>query len=61
MRITMREIREVGICSRGAREAAKRADINWQEFLNDGVELEDLRGKVDQHFFDKLEGQHGKR
>lgn len=60
MRVTMRHIRAAGLCSRGARVAAQRCGINWQEFLDKGLEMEVLRNSgLDSHFLDKVEEQLG--
>lgn len=60
MRVTMRHIRAAGLCSRGARIMAKKAGLNWQKCLEEGVEMEELRASgIDTHYLDKLEEQLG--
>lgn len=61
MRVTMRHLRAVGFCSRGARIVAKRGGIDWSKFLAEGIDIEELRVKIDPAFCDKLEEQHVKK
>ena len=57
----MRDVRRAGYCSRGARGVFKDNGLDWQHFLDNGIELEELRLKIDKHFCDKLEETHGQR
>jgi len=43
MIVTMRHVRAAGMCSEGAREFCKRYEINWLDFLKNGIEAERLR------------------
>jgi hypothetical protein len=57
----MRDVRRAGYCSRGARGVFKDNGLDWQHFLDHGIELDELRLKIDKHFCDKLEETHGQR
>ena len=59
MRVTMKEMRVAGFCSRGSRKVFIAAGINWQDFLDNGIELEDLKQKIDKHFTDEIESKNG--
>ena len=41
--LTMTHVRAAGMCSRGARDIAHRVGIPWQEFLDEGVDVDRLR------------------
>lgn len=38
MIITMRDIRRVKMCSKGARKLAERHGLDWSEFLKNGID-----------------------
>lgn len=42
VRVTMRHVRAAGMCSYGAREFFKRYDLDWSEFLRNGIPAETL-------------------
>lgn len=43
MIVTMRHVRAAGMCSYGAREFFKRNNLNWTDFLKQGIDVETLR------------------
>lgn len=50
-----------GFCSRGLREFAKKHDLDWEKFLNEGIEEEELL-KFDDHMVNKIiEVAHGQQ
>lgn len=59
MIVTMKEIRVAGFCSRGARKVFNSSGLNWQDFLENGIELDVLKLNVDKHFTDELESKNG--
>lgn len=42
IKIKMRDVRAAKMCSRGARDFFKRNNLDWKEFLNNGVDSNDL-------------------
>lgn len=44
MIVTMRHVRAAGMCSEGAREFCKRYDIDWSDFIKNGIDAERLKG-----------------
>lgn len=42
-RLYMRHLREVGMCNRGARQIAAEHGFDWQDFLDNGVDLDLIR------------------
>jgi len=42
VRVTMRHVRAAGMCSSGAREFFKRYNLNWQDFLKNGIPAKTL-------------------
>lgn len=40
--ITMRDIRKAGYCSRGVRVFAKKYNLDYQDFLTNGVDIDTL-------------------
>lgn len=43
-RIYLRDLRAVGYCHQGVRRWCAERGINWQDFLDNGVEVEVIRG-----------------
>jgi len=41
-RVTMRDIRRAGYCSRGVRVFARKHGLDYQDFLANGFEIDDL-------------------
>ena len=41
--ITMRHVRKAGQCSRGARAFAQEHNLDWDDFLKNGISLEKMR------------------
>ena len=61
MRIYMKDLRALGWCSRGGRLVAEKNGLNWSKFLEEGIELEELKSKVDPYFGEMLEERYGQR
>lgn len=40
--VTMQDVRELGLCSRGSRELCARYGIDWMNFLQNGIPAEEL-------------------
>ena len=53
MKITLQDMRSMpcatgsGYCSRGARQWADKHKLDWQKFITDGIEEEELSNKKD--------------
>lgn len=47
MKITMRDVRGAGMCSKGARQFFKRHRLSWPEFLKAGVDVEKVEATGD--------------
>lgn len=45
--ITMREVRAAGMCSKGARDFAKRYNLDWIGFLKNGIPADELAATGD--------------
>lgn len=45
--VRMVHIRQAKMCSSGAREFFKRHGLDWQDFLNNGIDAEKLRATGD--------------
>lgn len=42
MNLTMRDVRAAGMCSSGVREFFKRHDLDWNDFLKNGISTDRL-------------------
>lgn len=42
MIITMKDVRAAGMCSYGARKFCQKYNIDWQEFLKNGIDANEL-------------------
>ena len=61
MMVTMKELRVCGFCSRGARKVFQKANLDWNDFLTNGIELEDMKlNGIDKHFTDEIESKNGR-
>jgi hypothetical protein len=47
MKIYMRHVREVFMCSRGARQFFDRHELNWTDFLRNGIDAEIIEATGD--------------
>lgn len=47
MKITMQHVRKSKMCANGAREFAKRNNIDFQDFLKNGIDSEKLKSTND--------------
>ena len=47
MKVTMRDVRACKMCARGAREFFKKHDLDWQDFIKNGIECEKLEALND--------------
>ncbi|MEM6484969.1 MAG: hypothetical protein AAF662_08300 [Pseudomonadota bacterium] len=47
MIVRMRDVRACLMCSRGAREFFRNNDLDWQDFLQNGIDTETLKGTGD--------------
>lgn len=45
--VKMSHIREAKMCSRGARAFFERHELDWQAFLNEGIDAEKLKATGD--------------
>lgn len=61
MKITMRQVREAGLCARGARRFAEKYGLDWQKFLSEGIEAEELIATGDGLAVWLVEKTYGKR
>lgn len=41
--VTMRHVRKAGLCSRGLRKFAEEKGLNWDDFLQNGMPLDQVR------------------
>lgn len=60
MIITMRDIRKAKMCSRGARKLAERHDLDWSDFLRNGIgssELEKIDDGMVKHLLEVARGE----
>ena len=42
MKITMSDVRSIGLCSAGSRKFFKKHNLDWNEFLTNGIDQEVL-------------------
>ena len=47
MIITMRHIRKAKMCSKGGRAFAKKHNVDWEDFLKNGVDSKDFEDMDD--------------
>jgi hypothetical protein len=60
--VSMQDVRAAGFCSKGARELATRLDLDWNEFITNGLPVEAFEPHKDQYHVKKLlEVHNGKR
>lgn len=59
MIITHRHLRKAGICMNGARGFWKRHELDWTDFLNNGIEEEKLLATGDAQAAYVVEVAHG--
>lgn len=53
-KVHMRDLRELGWCSSGARKLFKKKGWDWNKFLSEGKDLEECDA-LDPYFKEKLE------
>lgn len=42
IRVTVDDLRECGYCANGSRRMATQLDMNWSDFLKNGIDLSEL-------------------
>ncbi len=47
--VTMKHLREIGLCSRGARAWFERHGFDWSDFLADGIDAKKLEATGDHY------------
>lgn len=54
----MKHLRSLGWCSHGVRQVCKKEGINYSQFLQEGMELEELTQKIDPQFAKMLRDKY---
>lgn len=60
MKITMDHVRQARMCSRGARDFFRRYNLDWEEFLREGIDEEKLIELGDAMALQVVEVAHGR-
>lgn len=60
MKITMDHVRQAHMCSRGARDFFRRYNLDWEEFLREGIDEEKLIELGDAMALQVVEVAHGR-
>lgn len=61
MKITMRDVRAAKMCSRGARKFFRRYDLDWGEFVREGIDAEKVEATGDAMAIKVVEVARGRK
>lgn len=59
--VTMRHVRQAGMCARGARAFAKKYELDWSSFLKNGIPASKLEATGDALALKVVEVARGKQ
>ena len=60
MKLRMSHVRKSGMCARGVREFFRRHDLNWSDFLKNGIDEKIIAETNDAMAMKVIEVAHGR-